>query len=77
MYVTKRKTMFENYTDSLFNDKIILKSQQRLKSDHHVVHTEEVNKIALSSNYDKRLQTVDRVTTIRMEEILLKYAKVR
>ena len=77
MYVIKRKTMFENYTDSLFNDKIILKSQQRLKSDHHVVHTEEVNKIALSSNYDKRLQTVDRVTTIRMEEILLKYAKVR
>ena len=77
MYVMKRKTMFENYTDSLFNDKIILKSQQRLKSDHHVVHTEEVNKIALSSNYDKRLQTVDRVTTIRMEEILLKYAKVR
>ena len=77
MYVIKRKTMFENYTDSLFNDKIILKSQQILKSDHHVVHTEEVNKIALSSNYDKRLQTVDRVTTIRMEEILLKYAKVR
>ena len=77
MYVIKRKTMFENYTDSLFNDKIILKSQQRLKSDHHVVHTEEVNKIALSRNYDKRLQTVDRVTTIRMEEILLKYAKVR
>ena len=28
MYVIKRKTMFENYTDSLFNDKIILKSQQ-------------------------------------------------
>ena len=77
MYVIKRKTMFENYTDSLFNDKIILKSQQRLKSDHHVVHTEEVNKIALSSNYDKRLQTIDRVTTIRMEQILLKYAKVR
>ena len=77
MYVIKRKTMFENYTDSLFNDKIILNSRQRLKSDHHVVHTEEVNKIALSSNYDKRLQTVDRVTTIRMEEILLKYAKVR
>ena len=48
-----------------------------MKSDHHVVHTEEVNKIALTSNYDKRLQTVDRVTTIRMEQILLKYAKVR
>ena len=49
--------MFENYTDCLFNNKIILKPQQRFKSDHHKVYTEEVNKIALSSNDDKRLQT--------------------
>ena len=55
--------MFENYKDSLFNDKIILKSQQRFKSDHHRVYTEEVNKIVLSSNDDKRLQTFNKVTT--------------
>ena len=55
--------MFENYTDCLLNDKIILKSQQRFKSDHHKVYTEEVNKIALSSNDDKRLQTHDRTET--------------
>ena len=55
--------MFENYTDSLFNDKIILKSQQRFKSDHHEVYTEEINKIVLSNNDDKRLQTVDKITT--------------
>ena len=55
--------MFENYKDSLFNDIIILKSQQRFKNDHHKVYTEEVNKIALSSNDDKRLQTIDKVTT--------------
>ena len=61
--VIKRRLMFENYKDCLFNDKIILKSQQRFKSDHHEVYTEEVNKIALSSNDDKRLQTFDRVTT--------------
>ena len=53
--------MFENYKDSLFNNKTILKSQQRFKYDHHKVYTEEVNKIALSSNDDKRLQTFDRV----------------
>ena len=47
----------------MLNDKIILKSQQRFKSDHHIVYTEEVNKIALSSNDDKRVQTFDRVTT--------------
>ena len=61
--VIKRKTMFENFTDCLFNDKIILKSQQRFKSDHHKVQAEEVNKIALSSDDDKRLQTFNRVTT--------------
>ena len=50
--------MFENYKDSLFN-KTILKSQLRFKSDHHNVYTEEVNKIALNSNDDKKLQTFD------------------
>ena len=42
--VIKRELMFENYKDSLFNDEIILKSQQRFKSDHHKVYTEDVNK---------------------------------
>ena len=51
----KRRLMFENYKDSLFNDKTILKSQLRFKSNHHDVYTEEFNKIALSSNDDKRL----------------------
>ena len=55
--------MFENYKDSLFNDEIILQSQQRFKSNHHKVYTGEVNKIALSSNDDKRLQTFDKITT--------------
>ena len=55
--------MFENYKDSLFNNKTIMRSQLRFKSDHHNVYTEEVNKIALSSNDNKRLQTFDRVTT--------------
>ena len=55
--------MFENYKDCLFNSEVILKSQQRFKSDHHKVYTEEVNKIALSSDDDKRLQTFNRVTT--------------
>ena len=42
---------------------IILKSKQRLKSDYHNVYTEQINKIALSSNDDKRLQTFDRIKT--------------
>ena len=55
--------MFKNYKDCLFNDEIILKSQQRFKSDHHDVYIEQVNKTALSSDDDKRLQTFDKITT--------------
>ena len=47
----------------MFNGEVILKSQQRFKSHHHKVYLEEVNKIALSSNDDKRLQTFNKVTT--------------
>ena len=49
--------------DCLFNNEVIIESQQRFRSDRHKVYTEEVNKIALSSNDDKRLQTFDKVTT--------------
>ena len=40
-----------------------IKITTRFKSNHHKVYTEEVNKIALSSNDDKRLQTFDGIET--------------
>ena len=61
--VIKRELMFGNYKECLYNGEVILKSQQGFKSDHHKVYTEEVNKIVLSSNDDKRLQTFDRIET--------------
>ena len=62
-FVIKCRLTFENYKDCLFNDKTIQRSQQRFKSYHHKMNTEEVNKIILSSDDDKRLETSDRVTT--------------
>ena len=53
--------MFQNFKDCLFNN--VYRSQQRFKGYNHDVFTEEVNKIALSSNDDKRLQTCNRITT--------------
>ena len=61
--IVKRELILKNYMDSLFNNEVIIKSQQRFRSDHHRVFTEEVNKIAVSSNDDERLQTFDKVTT--------------
>ena len=54
---------FNYYKDCLLNNKTVLKSQQRFKMERHDVYTEEINKIALSSNDDKRLQTFDRTTS--------------
>ena len=57
--------MFENHKDCLFNEKNILKKQQRF-------NTEEINKVALSSNDNKRLQTFDRVTKFPQETLAVK-----
>ena len=59
----KRIPKFNDYKRCLFKNEIILKSQQRFESEGHCVYTEEVEKIALSSNDDKRLQTFDRIRT--------------
>ena len=61
--VIKRRLKFRDYKNCLLNNEIMLKSQQRFNSEKHDVYTEEVNKIALSSNGDKRLQTFDRITS--------------
>ena len=61
--VIKQKLMFENYKDCLFNNKTVYKAQEIFRSHYHDVYTEEVNKIALSSNDDERLQSSDRITT--------------
>ena len=55
--------MFQNYKDCLLNNKNVYRSQQRFKSYNHDVYTEEGDKIALSANDDKRLQTYDKITT--------------
>ena len=44
--IVKREITFGNYTDAFFNDKVIIRSQQKFRSNHHKVYTEEVNKIS-------------------------------
>ena len=80
--VTKRRLMFENYTDYSFNDKITLQSQQRFKRDYHNVYTKQTNKIALNSNMIRELQIFDKTAThpygtnefkVCESEMLIKY----
>ena len=45
------------------DNKLILKTEQRVKNERHNVFTEEIGKIALSSNDDKRMQSIDSAET--------------
>ena len=58
----KKELKFNDYKDCLLNSKNVLKSQHRFESERYDVYTEEINKIVLSSNDDKRLQTFDKIT---------------
>ena len=73
----KREITFKNYGDALFTARILIKSQQRFRSFHHTVFTEKVNKIVVSSNDDKRIQTFDKVTTFPYETNHLKCVRVK
>ena len=59
--------IYSHYKDCLLKNEIILKSQQRFRSEAQNVYTEEINKIALNNNDDKKLQTFDRITSCLYE----------
>ena len=61
--IIKRELLFKNFKDCLFNYKIILKPQQRFKSNCHNVYPEQINKVVLSTSDDKRLRIFDKITT--------------
>ena len=50
--VIKKMIKFNGYKKCLLNDEVIFKSQQRFISKKYDVYTENINKIALSSNDD-------------------------
>ena len=61
--IIKKKTKFDDHKKCLFNDELILKSQQRLISKKHDFYTENINKIALSNNDDKRIVSSNKISS--------------
>ena len=53
----------ENHREFMKNNKSMLESQQKFKSERHNAISEEINKVALSLNDDKRMQSVDSIET--------------
>ena len=65
-YLEKKKidiNFLEEDKKELLKNKLTLKTEQRFKSERHKVFTDEINKIALSSNDDKRMQAIDSIET--------------
>ena len=65
--VVKHRLTHENYKDCLFNCTATLRSQKRIKSYYHEMYTKEVNKVTLTSDDDKVLQTFNRIETYPYE----------
>ena len=65
--VIKKMIKFNDYKKCLLNDEVILKSQQRFISKKHDVYTENINKIALSKNDDKRIISSNKITSYPYE----------
>ena len=61
--VIKRMIKFDDYKNCLLKDKVLLKLQQRFISRKHDVYTEDINKIALSNDDDKRIVSSDKITS--------------
>ena len=59
--IIKRMIKFNDYKNCLLKDEVILKSQQRFISKKHDVYAENINKIALSNNDDKRIVSSDKI----------------
>ena len=53
----------EDHKELIKNNRLILKTQQRFKNERHNAFTEEINKIALSSDDDKRMKSIDSIET--------------
>ena len=61
--VIKKMIKFNDYKKCLLNGEVMLKPQQRFISKKHDVYTENINKIALSNNDDKRIVLSNKITS--------------
>ena len=64
---------FNDYKKCLLNDELTLKSQQRFISKKHNVYTENINKIGLRNNDDKRIVSSNKISSYRYGYVLKNY----
>ena len=62
--VTKRSIQFDDYREYLFSRKEQHRKMNVIRSHCHEICTKEINKIALSSDDDKRVIMADGIHTL-------------
>ena len=62
--ITKNDIAFEDYKDVLFNQTKQMRKMNVIRSHKHEIFTEEINKVALSGDDDKRIISEDRIHTL-------------
>ena len=62
--VTKGSIQFDDCRECLFSRKKQHRKMNVIRSQCHEIYTEEINKIALFSDYDKRVIMADRIHTL-------------
>ena len=62
--VIEKTITHDDYRKCLFTKKILLRKMNIIRSYHHDVYTEEINKVALSADDDKRVIMDDGIHTL-------------
>ena len=66
--IAKRSIQFDDYRECLFRRKEQHRKMNVIRSHCHEIYTEKINKIALSSDDDKRVIMFDGIHTLYYEQ---------
>ena len=75
--VTKRNFQFDDYRECLFSRKEQYRKMNVIRSQCHENYTEEINKIALSSDDNKRVIIANGIHTLAYGHTNLKNCKLK
>ena len=64
--VVEKEIKFEHYKECLFSGEKQMRSMKTFQSECHDIYSKEVNKIALSSNDNKRIVLEDKIHTLAL-----------
>ena len=75
--VTKRSIQFDDDRECLFSRKEQHRKMNFIRSHCHEIYTEEINKIAFSSDDDKRVMMADGIRTLAYGHTKLKKLQLK